>query len=115
MKCIYVAGAMSANNIVSVLENLHRGIKYGAKLFELGYAPYVPHLDSMFKIVQGDDLNVPMDYWYKYTMEFLTRCDAVFVVPKSEKSTGTQAEIITANELGIPVYYTIEELRQGLK
>ena len=112
MKTVYVAGAMSANNILDVLGNISRGIKLGGELLQLGYAPFVPHLDVFFKIQGGDDLQIPLDHYYNYTMEFMTRCDCVLVCPKSENSSGTVAEIKKASGLGIPVYYSIDELHK---
>lgn len=113
MKRVYVAGAMSANNILDVLGNLHRGIKLGAMLLSKGYAPYVPHLDAMFKVILGDELEVPLSVWYEYTMQFLKVCDIVLVVPKSENSKGTIEEIAYARSHGIPVYYCLKDLLQS--
>lgn len=113
MKTVYIAGAMSADNILTMLENIHRGIKMGSEVMKNGFAPFVPHFDIFFKIQNGVDFNVPMQYYYDYTMEFLTRCDCVLVCEKSENSIGTQAEIKKAKELNIPVYYSLEELMLG--
>lgn len=111
MKTVYVAGAMNSNNILGVLENIQRGIYYGGQVLQLGLAPFVPHLDVFFKMLGGEDLNIPMQHYYDYTMEFLTRCDCMLVCPKFENSLGTKAEIDKAKELGIPIYYSLEELK----
>ena len=110
MKKVYVAGAMSADNILEVLNNIHDGIKIGAELLKNGFAPFVPHLDVMFKIQNGSDLKVPVDNYYQYSMEFLKVCDCVLVCPNWKNSKGTLAEIEMAKNLGIPVYYSLEEL-----
>lgn len=110
MRKVYVAGAMSADNILQVLENISVGVEYGARLLEKGYAPFVPHLDIAFKLQQGTNYNVPMDYYYEYTMEWLKASDCVLVCPNWENSKGTIAEIETAKSRGIPVYYSLEEL-----
>lgn len=109
---LYIAGAMSANNILKMLENIHRGIDLGSEVLKLGFAPFVPHLDIMFKIVKGRELNIPLEYYYNYTMEFLKCCDALLVCPYSEHSKGTQAEIKMAQKLNIPIFYSLGELRQ---
>lgn len=113
MKTIYIAGAMSADNILTMLDNIHRGIKLGAEVMKLHYAPFVPHFDIFFKIQNGVDFDVPMQYYYDYTMEFLTRCDAVLVCGNSENSIGTQNEIKRAKEEGIPVFYSLVELQNN--
>lgn len=112
MKIVYVAGAMSADNILTMLENIHNGIKLGGEVLKMGYAPFVPHFDIFFKIQSGVDFDIPMQYYYDYTMEFLKRCDYVLVCPNSENSVGTNNEIKKAKELGIPVFYDIKDLPQ---
>ena len=111
MKAVYVAGAMNGSNILEVLENIERGISLGGEVAKYGMAPFVPHFDVAFAL-RG--IQLPMQFYYDYTMEFLTRCDCVVVCSKSENSTGTKNEIAKAKELGIPVYYSMWELRQGV-
>ena len=48
-------------------------------------------------------------------MAWVEVSDAIFVMRDSEKSGGVQREIARAQELGIPVCYTFEELRKALK
>jgi hypothetical protein len=44
-------------------------------------------------------------------MAFLEACDAVLVQPEGyERSVGTQAELVRATELGIPIFFHLEEL-----
>lgn len=107
MKTVYVAGAMNSGNILGVLTNVETGLRRGGELAEAGLAPFIPHLD-IFLALKG--FNLPMEFYYDYTMEFLTRCDCMFVCENSENSVGTKAEIVKATELGIPIYYSIEEL-----
>lgn len=110
MKKVYVAGAMSANNILEVLNNLHDGIKLGGELLKNGYAPFVPHFDSFFKIQAGIDFSIPMQFYYDYTMEWLKVSDIIVVCPNYKNSVGVREEIKMAKELGKPVYYSLEEL-----
>lgn len=110
MKKVYVAGAMSADNILMMLNNIHDGIKLGSELLKLGFAPFVPHFDIFFKIQNGVDFDVPMQYYYDYTMEWLKASDCVLVCPNYVNSVGTKNEIKRAEELGIPVYFNITDL-----
>lgn len=110
MKKVYVAGAMSADNILDMLNNISKGIKLGSQLLEKGYAPFVPHFDIFFKIQNGVDYNVPMEFYYNYTMEWLKASDCVVVCDGWENSKGTKAEIEMATKLNIPVYFSINEL-----
>lgn len=109
MKTVYVAGAMSADNILTMLDNIHDGIKLGAELLKRGYAPFVPHMDVAYKLQNGHNFDVPLQYYYDYTMEFLKRCDVVVVCKNWVNSKGTLAEIDMAQRLGIPVYYSLTD------
>jgi len=107
MKTVYVAGAMQADNILDVLNNIHKGINVAGKVAQAGYAPFVPHFDIEFA-KQG--IKLPMNFYYDYTMEFLKRCDYVVVVDGYENSKGVLEELQKANELKIPVFYNITDL-----
>jgi hypothetical protein len=113
MKTVYVAGAMNGSNIIEVMNNIRRGVKLGADIFKLGYAPFIPHLDIAFILQNPIDLSLPIEMYYDYSMEFLTRCDCIIVCEKSENSKGTKLEIEKAKQLGIPIYYSVEELEQA--
>ena len=110
MKKVYIAGAMSANDILQVLQNLHDGIEIGGDALQAGFAPFVSHFDSFFKLQKGVNFDIPMQRYYDYTMEWLKVSDIVLVCPNYKNSVGTLAEIKTAMELGIPVYYSLSEM-----
>ena len=112
---VYVAGAYSDNNVMGVLRNIGRGEYYAAELFMKGFAPFTPWHDKSFVFQNWDkELTVPM--FYNYSMEWLKVSDCVFIVPNHEftkdwqESIGTIAEIEQAEKLGIPVFYSIEDL-----
>lgn len=107
---VYVAGAMSSDNILTMLSNIHEGIKQGGELLSLGYAPFVPHFDILFKIIGGDNVDVPIDYYYHYTLQYLKVADAVLVCKNSENSKGTINELEIAQRAGIPVFYSVKQL-----
>ncbi len=98
---VYVAGAYSADNVIDLLANMRRGIRLAVQVQKLGFAPYVPwedftrHLRASFTL----------EDCYGVSMAWLEVSQAVIVVPEGqEQSSGTQAEIARANELGIPVF-----------
>lgn len=99
MKCIYVAGKLNAD-AVGYLKNVHAMIVMADKIRQMGFSVFIPCLDLLAGVVAGD---------YEYpdyagnNMAWLERSDIVFVLPNSEESKGTQAEITRAMELGIPV------------
>ena len=110
MKRVYIAGAMSADNILTMLDNIHYGIKLGGEVLKLGFAPFVPHFDIFFKLQGGANFDVPMEDYYNYTMQYLKVANCVLLCPNWENSKGTRREIEQAAKLNLPVYYNLEEL-----
>ena len=107
MKKIYVAGKYSADNVIDVLHNIREGIKISAKLIKMGYSPFCPWLDHQFSFYE----DISVEEYYKYSIDFLKVCDAMLVLPHSENSKGTQKEIIIAENMGMPIYYSLEEIK----
>lgn len=105
-KCVYVAGKLNSD-AVGYLKNVHVMIKAADLIRRAGCAVYIPCLDLLSGLVVGD---------YEYpdyadnNIVWLARADVVYVLPDSEASKGTQAEIKRAIELGIPVIYDIQSL-----
>lgn len=113
MKRVYVAGKYSDDNVLSVLGNIGRGIKLCKDLFLMGYAPFCPWLDHQYVLHMTDDerkaLTVPM--FHEYSMAWLEVSDCVVVIPdRIASSRGVQAELAKARELGMPIFYSIEEM-----
>lgn len=111
MKCVYIAGAYSAPNVIEVLDNIRRGMRMATKVLLAGYSPFCPWLDFHFQLMLRDGETLTVDDYYRYSLAWLERSDAVLVMPNSEHSKGTQAEIAKAKELGIPIFQHIEDLR----
>lgn len=111
MKRVYVAGAYSANNVLTVLDNIRKGMRGGLDVLLLGYAPFVPWFDFHFQLMLQGNEKLTVDDYYQYSLAWLEVSDAVYVLPGYEESKGTAAEIARAHELGIPVYYDLMDLR----
>jgi hypothetical protein len=105
---VYVAGKYSDDNIIGCLNNIHDGIKASVEVLKLGHSPFCPFLDYQFQLF---DKTLTVEDYYKYSMAWLEVSDCVLVLPNSENSKGTQAEIERAIELGIPVVYEIGKVR----
>lgn len=114
---VYVCGAYSDDNVISVLKNIGRGEKEAAKLFMLGYAVFCPWFDKDF-ILKFPEHDFKVEDFLNYSMEWLKVSDVVYVVPNMIglkswlRSQGTLAEIKKANELGIPVIFSMKELNR---
>jgi len=102
MKRIYVAGKYSDTNIIGCLNNIHDGIKASVEVFKQGDAPFSSWIDYQFQFF---DKTLTVEDYYRYSMAWLEVSDEVWVLPNSENSKGTQAEIKRANELKIPIKF----------
>ena len=109
MKRVYVAGSYSANNVLDVLKNIGRGEQICTELFLKGYAPFCPWHDKDY-VLRAPDAEFTVKMFYDYSMAWLEVSDIMLVLPNSENSKGTQAEIVRAKELGIPISYNVEDL-----
>lgn len=99
---VYVAGPYASPDPV---ENSHEAIKVGDALNMTGkVATFVPHLTLMYHLVCPH----PVDFWYGFDLAAVARCDALLRMPG--KSSGADKEVVAALQMGIPVFYTAEDL-----
>lgn len=97
---IYVAGPYSSDPEL----NTNRSIFYGDWIRALGHTPFIPHLTHFWEQRHQH----PYEFWLDYDMEWLLVCDAVFRFDGA--SSGADAEVEKAKELGMPVYYSTAEI-----
>ena len=110
MKRVYVAGAYSADSTMGSLHNIRKGIRVSTEIFLMGYAPFSPWLDYQFVLMLRDGEQLSVEWFYKYSLAWLEVSDALYVLPDSEGSVGTQMEIKKAKEWGMPVFHNKEDL-----
>jgi hypothetical protein len=105
MKRIYVASPYSHGN---QLDNVRRQIDAGEELINAGFYPYLPLLSHY------QDIVFPHDYetWMRLTGAWLSVCNALLRLPG--ESPGADREVALAKELGIPVFYSVGELVEGI-
>lgn len=112
MKRVYVAGAYSADNTGDLFDNMRRGIRWSVEVLLAGHAPFCPWLDFQYSLClrdkEGETLS--LSDFYEFSLAWLRVADVVFVTPGWEESTGTAHEILTADQLGIPVIFRLEDL-----
>jgi len=109
MRRIYVAGPYSADNVMSVLRNMQRGMKAAERLFAAGYAPFCPWHDYQYEL-QADHDN---QLYYDYSIAWLEVSDAIVLIEGWEDSPGTLKELERARELGIPAYLGVDAFLAG--
>jgi len=106
MKRIYLAGSYNAGNVVDVLDNMRRGMRMATKILLTGdCVPFVPWFDYHFQLMLREGEQLTIQNYRDYSMAWLEVSDEIWVMPGSEDSGGTQAEINRARELGIPVKF----------
>ena len=110
MKRVYVAGPYSANNVITVLDNIRKGINAAKDVFLAGFAPFCPWLDFHYTLMLKDGEKLTVDDYYEYSLSWLDASDAVLVLPNWESSKGTVMELKQAQELSIPIFYTLDDL-----
>ena len=110
MKRIYIAGAYSASNVITVLDNMREGMRLATKVFLLGYAPFCPWIDFHFQLMLRENKTLTVEDYYKYSIAWLEVSDAMLLVPGWQSSKGTKTEMEIADKIPIPIYYDIEDL-----
>jgi len=110
---VYVAGAYTptgnGNHAIEMLNNMREGIRAAVELLVAGYVPYCPWLDWQYYMQVNDMYEITGDMIKDNSMAFLETSDAIVILPNWERSTGTGAELVRANELGIPIYFGLQD------
>ena len=107
---VFVAGAYSGNDVLRILENIRKGINLSKDVILAGHSPFCPWSDFLFSLVLRDKESISLDTYYQFSIDWLRVSDCILLVNGWENSKGTLHEIEKANEWGIPVFETIEEI-----
>lgn len=110
-KRVYIAGAYSANNVLGILDNIRNGLRWSTEIFLAGHAPFSPWADFLFHLQLREGETLTVEQYYEYSLAWLKASDVMFVTPGWENSKGTLREISTAETLGIPVVFSMRELK----
>ena len=96
----------SPYTIGDVAQNVREGCLVAEKIRELGHLPFVPMLFHLWHLLSPHDYG----YWTSMDNEWLYECEALLRVPGP--SSGADKEVALAMKLGIPVYYSLDDLAQ---
>lgn len=98
-KLVYIAGPYRDKSAWEVEQNIREAEVAGLDIARMGAVPVVPH--TMYRFYQG----VLSDrFWLDATLEIMTACDAVYMLPSWESSIGATCERRYAKKIGIPVF-----------
>lgn len=99
------------NQVAEFLDNVRQGITTAAELIHHGFAPYCPFVDFMYWFARNPETPLPTgNTMQTCDLSWLVAADALLLLPGWETSSGVKGELARANELGIPVFYSIAEL-----
>jgi hypothetical protein len=110
MRLVYCAGRYRAPTTWERDCNINDARRVGADVARLGAYPVIPQSNTAHMDGLCDDR-----FWLDGTLELLRRCDAVVMCPGWETSSGSRAEKVEAERLGIPVFTKFEDLEWWLK
>lgn len=99
---VYVAGPYAGSG--SEMINIRNACDVGSQLLNRGFYPFVPHLCGFWHFLAP---RIRED-WTEYLLHWLEVCDAVLRL--EGESPGSDVEVARAEELGIPVFHSIDEL-----
>lgn len=102
-KLVFVAGPYTNGDVV---ENVRCAIEVGEDIERFGYDVFIPHLTMLWHLVSP----APIERWYERDRTMVPRCDALYRI--DGESTGADAEVAAARELGVPVFDHYADLLQ---
>ena len=98
---VYVAGPYTKGDMAV---NVANAIEVADMLLKAGYAPYLPHLTHFWHMHRPG----PYAQWTALDNEWVPLCHALWRMPGG--SSGADAEVVLAEEHGLPVVRTLAEL-----
>ena len=102
-KLLYVAGPYSGD----IKANIARAEEVSIGLIRNGFHVFTPH-KNLAGYEQYEDGRIGYETWMDMDLDFLRRCDAMYVMLDSERSVGVQEELKFARRKMIPVIHEIE-------
>lgn len=98
---IYIAGPYTH---LDPVVNTRNAILAAEEVVKKGHTPWIPHLNHLWHMVAPHE----PDFWYNYDIAWLSDCDSLLRLPG--ESVGADREVRLARNLGMHVYYSIEEI-----
>lgn len=106
MKKIYIAGKLN-DTAPKYIQNIYKMIKTAKKARNSGFAVYVPAIDILEGLVDG---NFEYDDYFNNSIEWLKVSDGILLVENWLNSPGALKEISIAKKHNIPIFTDINEL-----
>ena len=105
---IYIAGRLDASDAAGYLQNVSQMIKIANLIRKKGHAVFIPALDLLLGIVDGD---MNREEFLKFNMPWVEVCDALFLIRTPVRiSEGANQELQLAKKLGKKIYTEFSEI-----
>ncbi len=104
-RLVYIACPYTMGDVAV---NVHNAIKAAERVVELGAIPYMPLWTHFWHLMNPH----PWEYWIEFDEYYVSISDIVWRI--EGESVGADKECKQAQEQGIPVCYSLEELRMEL-
>lgn len=98
---IYIAGPYTKGDVAV---NVKNALDAANRLADLGFAPFVPHLNHFWHMIHPREY----EFWTKLDLEFLPVCNGLLRLPG--ESAGADEEVRIAREQGIQVFTAIDDV-----
>lgn len=102
MKKVYIASPYTKGDVAA---NVRFQIDIAEELMNLGFLPFAPLYSHFQHMIHPR----PYKHWIKIDLEWIKSMDCVLRL--GGESTGADNEVNLAEELGIPVFYSIDNLK----
>jgi hypothetical protein len=102
---VYIASPYTKGDHV---ENVNIQMDMYSELLDLGYLPFAPLYTHYIHVRHHKDY----DTWMAVDYEWIEVCDVLLRLPG--ESGGADLEVKHAEKMGIPVFYSLEELKKNI-
>lgn len=106
---VYIAGPLNAPTQWAREDHIRRAEALALAVWQLGLVPICPHANA--RHFYG---TLPESVFLEGDLHLLRRCDAVVCTSGWSKSAGAQAELAEAERCGIPIFFSLADLRLTL-
>ena len=93
--------------------NVIKAIEAARALIIKGHSPFCPHLSHWVHEGWGWEGSTP-ERWYKIDNDWLSCAEGIYALANWTDSLGATNEHKLAQSLGIPIYYHLEEVPNGV-
>jgi len=108
---VYIASPYTAPTKEQMEANANKQIEAGVQLMQMGIYPFIPLLSHWVDIwAKERGIGISWEKWIDWDLHWLEQCDALLFLGESK---GSLMELNRAKELGMPVYYSVDEIRMG--